>query len=46
MNIGTFFDKFNLFADAPGAVGKMRELVLELALRGKLVPQNDADKLV
>ncbi|SMP40085.1 Type I restriction modification DNA specificity domain-containing protein [Desulfonatronum zhilinae] len=44
MTLETFFDKFNLFADAPGAVGKMRELVLELALRGKLVPQNDTDE--
>ena len=37
MNLETFFEKFELFADAPDAVEKMRELVLELAVRGKLV---------
>ena len=39
MNLETFFEKFELFADAPDAVAKMRELVLELAVRGKLVEQ-------
>jgi type I restriction enzyme S subunit len=31
-----FFEKFALIADAPGAVDRMRELVLELAFCGKL----------
>lgn len=44
MNIETFFEKFELFADAPGAVGKMRELVLSLALQGKLVSQDPDDE--
>jgi restriction system-associated AAA family ATPase len=35
----TFFAKFDLFAEAPDAVAKMRELVLQLAVRGKLVEQ-------
>ncbi|MGD9748570.1 MAG: restriction endonuclease subunit S [Verrucomicrobiales bacterium] len=39
----TFFEKFELFADAPGAVGRMRELVLELAVRGKLVERKESD---
>ena len=39
MNVDTFFKKFELFADAPNAVGKMRELVLDLAVRGMLLPQ-------
>jgi type I restriction enzyme S subunit len=39
MTLNTFFEKFALFADAPDAVGKMRELVLELAVQGKLVEQ-------
>ena len=43
MKLETFIEKFELFADAPGAVAKMRELVLELAVRGKLVEQDDAD---
>lgn len=36
MKLETFFKKFELFADAPDAVGKMRELVLDLAIQGKL----------
>lgn len=40
MRIETFFDKFELLAEAPGAVGKIRELVLELAVSGRLVPQD------
>jgi type I restriction enzyme S subunit len=36
MTTETFFEKFELFADTPNAVAKMRELVLELAIRGKL----------
>lgn len=40
----TFFEKFEQFADAPGAVGKMRELVLQLAVRGQLVPQDQQDE--
>ncbi|MCP5555750.1 MAG: restriction endonuclease subunit S [Akkermansiaceae bacterium] len=39
MTLETFFEKFDQFADAPGAVAKMRELVLELAVQGKLVEQ-------
>ena len=38
-NIHTFFQRFDQFADAPDAVAKMRELVLELAVQGKLVKQ-------
>lgn len=34
-----FFKKFELFADLPDAVAKMRELILNLAVCGKLVPQ-------
>lgn len=40
MTIETFFEKFDQFADAPNVVAKMRELVLELAVQGRLVPQN------
>jgi type I restriction enzyme S subunit len=38
MTLDTFFEKFALFADAPDAVGKMRELVLRLATNGHLIP--------
>lgn len=44
MNLDTFFEKFDQFADAPNAVAKMRELVLTLAIRGKLLPQNLSDE--
>jgi Restriction endonuclease S subunits len=40
MNLETFFERFDLFADAPNAVAKMRELILQLAVRGKLVHQD------
>ena len=43
MKLDTFFDKFELFADALNAVQKMRELVLELAVRGKLTEQHEED---
>ena len=44
MMLETFFEKFDLFADAPGAVAKMRELVLELAVQGRLVEQDRNDE--
>ena len=43
MKLEIFFEKFDQFADAPDAVAKMRELVLESAIRkGKLVSYSDA----
>jgi type I restriction enzyme S subunit len=44
MKLETFFKKFEMFADAPNAVAKMRELVLTLAVQGKLVPQDPNDE--
>jgi type I restriction enzyme, S subunit len=38
MTLDAFFEKFDLFADAPDAVAKMRELVLEMAATGRLIP--------
>lgn len=50
MKLETFFERFDQFADAPDAVAKMRALVLQLAVRGKLVDQNSdegtADALI
>lgn len=40
MRLETFFEKFELFADAPDATAKMRELLLQLAVQGKLVKQD------
>lgn len=36
MKIETFFEKFDLFVDAPDAIPAMREVVLQLAVRGHL----------
>lgn len=43
MTIETFFDKFDQFSDAPDAVAKMRELVLDLAMQGKLVERKGSE---
>ncbi len=39
MHAETFLREFAPLASGPGAVQKLRELVLQLAVRGKLVPQ-------
>jgi type I restriction enzyme S subunit len=44
MTLEIFFEKFDQFADAPNAVANMRELVLELAIQGRLVVQNSNDE--
>ena len=44
MRLETFFGKFEQFTDAPNAVEKMRELVLNLAVQGRLVQQDAADE--
>lgn len=44
MKLETFFEKFDQFADAPDAVSNMRELVLEFAVQGRLVPQVSSDE--
>ncbi|MEH2355956.1 restriction endonuclease subunit S [Nostoc sp.] len=44
MNLETFFEKFELFAEAPNGVQKLRELILQLAVQGKLVPQDPSDE--
>ncbi len=44
MNTETFFQQFELFADAPNGIAKLRELILQLAVQGKLVPQNPDDE--
>jgi type I restriction enzyme, S subunit len=44
MNLETFFEKFDLFADAPNAVEKTRDLIRTLAVQGELVPQDRNDE--
>jgi hypothetical protein len=40
----TFLDQFATFAEAPNGVAKLRELILQLAVQGKLVPQDENDE--
>lgn len=44
MKVDTFFQNFELLTDAPNATAKLRELILDLAVRGKLVPQDENDQ--
>lgn len=44
MDAQTFLDNFATIAEAPGGVQRLRELVLELAVRGQLVDQEPADE--
>ena len=44
MNPETFFDNFGMLADVPDGVSKLRELILQLAVQGKLVPQDENDE--
>ena len=46
MKLERFFEKFELFAEAPDAVARMREVVLELAVRGRLVNPANEDEPV
>ena len=38
------FEHFELLADAPNSVPKLRELILQLAVQGKLVAQDPNDE--
>lgn len=40
----TFLQNFVRLADAPNGIQKLRELILQLAVQGNLVPQDPADK--
>jgi type I restriction enzyme S subunit len=41
--LATFFEKFELFADTPNVIPAMRELVLQLAVRGKLTERINSE---
>jgi type I restriction enzyme, S subunit len=44
MRVETILENFDLLAEIQGAVAKLRELILELAVRGKLVEQDPEDE--
>jgi type I restriction enzyme S subunit len=44
VRLETFFEKFELFVGAPDAVTKMRELILESAIRGNLALHDARDE--
>ena len=43
-NLEGFFEQFSVFASAPGGVEYLRKLILQLAIRGRLVLQNTNDE--
>ncbi|CAN5779780.1 restriction endonuclease subunit S [soil metagenome] len=44
MSPDTLSQHFDAIADAPNGVQKLRDLILQLAVRGKLVPQDPSDE--
>jgi type I restriction enzyme S subunit len=44
MNAETFCEHFATFADAPNAISKLRELIFQLAVQGKVVSQDKNDE--
>ncbi len=44
MKTETFLENFAHLADAPNGIEKLHELILQLAVQGKLVPQDPSDK--
>ncbi|MBD2487605.1 restriction endonuclease subunit S [Aulosira sp. FACHB-615] len=46
MKLETFFENFELLTDAPKAVSTLQKIILQLAVMGKLVPNNTNDSQV
>ena len=43
MTANDFFEHFTTLADAPGSIANLRDLILQLAIQGKLAAQNGRD---
>lgn len=43
MDSKTFFENFETIANAPGGIARLRELILDLAVRGSLVQKSNED---
>ena len=44
MDLNMLFEKFDLLIDSPNSISKIRELILQLAVQGKLVEQDPNDE--
>ena len=44
MDLKTFFEHFDTLTEAPNGIQRVRELILDMAVRGKLVPQKLEEK--
>ena len=44
MTVDLLFDNFQSLSEAPNGIQKLRELILQLAVQGKLVPQDPNDE--
>src|SRR6056297_1482133 len=44
MNAERLLEVYERVSEAPDAIARLRRFVLDLAVRGKLVPQNDGDE--
>ncbi len=44
MNTETFLENFHTIANAPNGIARLREMILQLAVQGKLVEQNPNDE--
>jgi type I restriction enzyme, S subunit len=44
MDLHLFFDHFSTLAAAPNGIPQLRQLILQLAVRGQLVPQDPTDE--
>ena len=44
MKAATFLDNFERLAETPNGIPKLRELILQFAVQGKLVAQDPSDE--